>query len=379
MFSGMPAGAALRCGVARLIIWVEVCSLFYRDFGVRGIEMRETGDWGAVSASGEPATGGSPAPREAPPDDTVVFLAAPRPTTPLAGTAVYQPGALVAIGFLVPPAASALALAALVWGMGGAPIWLPLVLLLWIPVMLAGWFALGGVRLTREEIAFGRPLRAWRVIPLDAIERLECHGPRLTLVTTEGRRVSFTPALLRRGAQLRRSLLLSLPMQTLVGEARVEARRLVGDVTPAETGLEADTLTVRPLRWLLGLAFALTVALGLAAGVALAYAPWLALTTLALALLGLAALIWLAQEIFISDRGVIARFTLIRVTQSVSWNDLLTIQRAPGEIALVLRGSHTLICAGPRLLNERDGRRMREIISRYALARGTRIAPRAFH
>ena len=341
--------------------------------------MRETGDRDAVSASGQPATGAL-APGQAPPDDTVTFLEAPRPTTPLAETAVYQPGALVAIGFLVPPAVSALALAALAWTIGRPPIWLPLTLLLWIPVMLAGWAALGGVRLTREEIAFGRPLRAWRGIPLAAIARLECHGPRLTLVTTEGQRVSFTPALLRRGAQLRRRLLLSLPMQTLVGEARVEARRLVGDVMPAETGLETDTLTVWPVRWLPGGALALTVALGLVAGVARLVAPnalWLALFAGALALVALASLMWLAQEIFISDRGIIARFTLIRVTRSVSWHELIAIQRAPGELALMLRGPHTLICAGPSLLNERDGRRMREIISRYALASGARIAPRA--
>jgi hypothetical protein len=303
-------------------------------------------------------------------------MAPPRPTTPLAETALYRPGALVAVIFLVPPAASALVLAALIWSMGSAPIWLPLTLLLWIPMMLAGWSALRGVRLTREEIAFGRPLRAWRAIPLTAIERLETHGPRLTLVTTSGRRVSFTPALLRRGAQLRRRLLLSLPIHSLAGKARVEAQRLM-DGGARQEGDAAEALTVRPRRWLVALAAGLACALTAGAVIAWVFAlSWVALGPGALALLCLAASLWLAQDIFISDHGVSVRFSLPRVTRSVSWDELTAIERAPGEVALVLRGPHALICAGPGLLGPRDARRMREILRRYALERETPVTPR---
>ncbi|HEU0025966.1 MAG TPA: hypothetical protein VFQ25_02530 [Ktedonobacterales bacterium] len=339
--------------------------------------MSEMGDWDDVSARGEPTAGAAPAPRVAT-DGSVMFLPAPRPTTPLAETAIYRPGALIATGFLAPPAAGALALAALAWGMGAAPLWLPLALLLWVPVMLAGWSALRGVRLTREAIAFGRPLGAWRVIPLDQIERLERIGPRLRLVTAEGRRVSFTPALLARGAQLRRRLLLSLPLQTLSSSVREEARRLVDGDAPQEA-LAVGALTVRPARWLVGLAAGLALAGALAAGAMAAWAPampWIALAPGALALAALVACIWLAQDVFIGDRGVIVHFSLIRATGAVAWDELITIERMPGEIALVLRGPHALICAGPGLLGARDARRMREILGRYALERGTPVAPR---
>jgi hypothetical protein len=95
-------------------------------------------------------------------------------------------------------------------------------------------------------------------------------------------------------------------------------------------------------------------------------APWLAAAPGALALAGLAALIWLEQEVFISDRGVIARFWLVRVTRAVAWDEIISIERTPGALALVLRGPVSLVCAGPGLLNTRDARQMRAMVSRYA-------------
>lgn len=323
-------------------------------------------DWDAMSVSDELISGGDPVSLEAQTDDTIIFLAAARPTTPLANTALYRPGALVALLFLVPPVASALVLAALVWGMGRAPFWLPLPLLLWVPVMLVGWVTLRGVRLTRDEISFGRPLRPWQVIPLDAIERLESHGQRLTLVLDTGRRVSFIPALLGRGAQLRRRLLLSLPADALTVAAREEAQRLLDwSAFPTSDGA-VDALTVSPPRWMPWLAAALACAL--AAGAVFAWMSslsWLALAPGILALLALAACFWLAQEVFISDRGLIARFLLLHATGSLAWNEVVSLRRAPGEVALILRGSRALICAGPGLLRNYDARRMREFVSRY--------------
>ncbi len=328
-------------------------------------------DWNTMSASDELVPSGFPVSREAEADETVIFLAATRPTTPLTDTVVYRPGALVALIFLVPPAAGALVLTALVWSMGRAPIWLPLPLLLWIPVMLVGWVTLRGVRLTREDISFGRPLRPWQVIPLDAIERLEAHGQRLTLVTTSGRRMSFIPTLLGRGAQLRRRLLLSLPADALTGEAREEAQRMLDWGAFATSDGAVDALTVRPPRWLPWLAAALAVALVVGAVLAwISSLSWLAAALGALTLLALLTCLWLAQEIFISDRGVIARFFLLRFTGSVAWDEVNTIRRAPGEVALILRGSRALICAGPGLLRKYDARRMREFISRFALEGG---------
>jgi hypothetical protein len=340
-----------------------------------GFEMSEMGDWDAESASGRIPTGGAPAPQEVPPPDAVTFLAAPRPTVPLADAPLYRPGALVAVFLLIPPVASALVLATLAWSLGDAPAWLPLTLLLWLPILLAGWAMLRSVRLTREEIAFGRPLRAWRVIPLDAIERLEIGGPLITLKTASGQRISFMPALLSRGAQLKRRLLLSLPLRALTGQARAEAQRLVGAAEIPDSDV-ADALTVRPRQWLVSLTGGLTLACALAAGALVIWEPallWVTLSVGALATLSLAVCLWLAQELFIGDRGIIARFTLMRITRSVAWDDLIAFECAPGEIALVLHGPRAFICAGPRLLNERDARRMREMLNRFALEHGTPV------
>lgn len=322
-----------------------------------------------VRGAGEHDTSGGSA---LPPDDAVTFLAAPTPTTPLAEVEVYRPGALVASALLLPPMAAALVLAALYWNQGRLPFWLPLAPLLWIPISLVGWFPLRNVRLTRESIAFGRPLGAWRTVPLDAITRVERHGPRLTLTATDGHRISFMPFLLRRGGRLQRRLLISLPMQALDSVTRAEAQRLLDGPGLGMDDLEITALTVRPPRWMAVVA-GLVAGAALVAGVAIATlstAPWLAVAPGAVALIGLAALIWLAQEVFISDRGVIARFALVRLTRAVAWDETLAIEAAPGAVALILRGPVTLICVGPGLLFDRDARRMREVVYRYGYDRG---------
>lgn len=310
-------------------------------------------------------------------DDGAVFLAPPSQTAPLAETENYRPGALVAVIFLAPPVASALALVALMWSAGGAPYWAPLLLLLWLPLLLAGLFALRGVRLTREQIAIGRPLGAWRVIPLASVTRLEARGLRLVLTLgAQGDRVSFIPALLGRGGQLRRQLLLSLPLNTLAGDARAEAAFLLEGAFP-ESGAE-NALAVRPPLRAPGLAALVTVALAMGAVVAgQSHMTWLMDGLGAAAALSLLATFWLAQEVVINERGIAARLTRSIGTASVTWDELTRIYRAPGELALLLRGQRAFICPGPGMLSARDARRVRQTISYYVRERGLMTAPRA--
>jgi hypothetical protein len=384
-----------------------------RDEQDQGDELGKLGELGEEMSAADSRALGAPAPAiaaiaptplAASRGETVMFLESPAPSAPLAETTNYRPGALVALVFLAPPIVSALVFAALA-PMLGAPVWLPLCLLLWIPALAAGWWALGGVRLTRETIAFGRPLRPWRVVALDTVQRLERHGPRLTLVTSAGR-ISFVPALLGRGAQLRRRLLLTLPVNALGRETRAEVQRLLEGrlarafagrdsttgqlaaiapgASPAPSATDgpgaADALSLSTPGWWAGAASALALVCALGAGAILLWAPaplvWLALTPGALALLALGACLWLAQEIFLSDRGVIARYTLTGVTGAVAWSDVRGIRRAPGEVALILRGPRPLICAGPALMPPAAARRMREAVSRFAIDRGTPVTGR---
>jgi hypothetical protein len=304
-----------------------------------------------------------------------IFLPRPRPATPLAETVIYRPSSLIAVLFLVPPAASALALASAIEALGGAQFWTALILLLWLPILLLCWLALRAVRLTRDQIAIGRPLRPWRVIPIDAISRLEARGPRLTLVTRAGR-ITFMPALLARGGELRRRLLLSLPLSALASDARAEAARLLDGALREDEGEEA--LNVQTPLWLRGVMVALTLALAAAAVITgamfgkSALGPGLG----AVALLALFVTLWLAQDIMLDEHG--ASLALGGwVTAAASWDQLESIRRAPGELALILLGKRVLVLPGPGLLSQRDARRARQIISRSIRERGLMAAPRS--
>lgn len=261
----------------------------------------------------------------------------------------------------------------------GAPLWLALTLLLLVPLSLAGWWALGGVRLTRESIAFGRPLRPWNTVALDSVTRLESRGWSLTLVTAARRRYTFIPMLLARGAQLRRRLLLSLPVSALDEATRAEAQRMLeGELFVS--GDKVDALTLRTSRWFSWTLAALTFACIAAAAALAIWTPaltWLALVVGGVALLALLLCLWVTQELSISDRGLIARFKLLGITRSVAWEDVRTIRRAPGEVALTLRSKHRLTCAGPGLLAAPAARQMREAVTRHAVDRGTPMTPLA--
>jgi hypothetical protein len=87
--------------------------------------------------------------------------------------------------------------------------------------------------------------------------------------------------------------------------------------------------------------------------------------------------VWLAQEVLISDQGLQVSYRLLRLRRDIAWSELGVIERSPGEVALRLRGARTVICAGPGLMEERRARLMRQWISRYAISRGIPVAPRA--
>ncbi|HEX8729912.1 MAG TPA: hypothetical protein VF739_14875 [Ktedonobacterales bacterium] len=305
----------------------------------------------------------------------IAFLA-PSPTAlRLADSAVYRPSGLVGLALIAGPAICVGIAAPSIGTTGHIPLWLPIALLLWLPALALVWALLKSVRLTPEGVACGRALGQWSMLGFDEIERIEQHGPRLVI---SGRRnsqtISFTPALLSRGGQLRRTLLLQLPLRTLVGALRAESQRLsVGDEMAA--GDISGVLTVHTRRFwpigalalalaLLALGVALLVVLGVGVVGLVALAVALALALLC-GLLGL----WSAQAIFVSEKGLVIQYPLLRRESDVYWTQVQQIGYAPREVALLYRGaSHTAYSIGPGLLTPSQARLMRQYINRYSQA-----------
>lgn len=289
-------------------------------------------------------------------------------------SAVYRPGVAIASILLAGPFISAIVGVGLAAVSGSIPLWLPFVLLLWLPVIALVWLLLKSVRVTPNAIACGRPLGQWRVFSFDEIERVEQRGMRLLIGAHSGALMTFTPALLQDGKQLRRSILLRLPLHTLWGRLRAEAQEFSSLQGESDSeGAVAGVLTVRS-RWFW------TVSALIAALVALAfaYAAWGAfIGTGRLALVGacvvLALLLsvfglWMKQELFLSEKGLIIRYTLLRREQVVFWSQVRMIEYTPAELALYFRGARRVLCAGPGALATQQGRLMRQFIGRYCFS-----------
>lgn len=301
--------------------------------------------------------------------DAQVFLARLHPTVALAETTTYAPGPLIAILFLLPPVGATLVVATLILVFHIAPIWLALTPLIWLPIFVMSWLALPRVRLAPNLLAIGRPLQRWRVIPFGAISRLETRGGRLSLITRTGR-ISFTPSLLARGGELRRQLLLSLPLGALSNEARAEASYLLEGAF-AEAS-EEEALRVQTALWLRGamLALAMTLAIADVATFSMLSAPEAGLLLLGVEIVAALVYAWLWQPLVINARGLGGS-----IIGQTTWDDLKSIRRAPGELALILSGRRLLILPGPALFSRRDAHRVRQVISFYIRERGLMTAP----
>ncbi len=313
----------------------------------------------------------------------VAFLTPHHAHERLFDSVVYRPGALVAVALLVGPVVCAIAGAIGALVNGEIPIWLPLLMLLWLPALALAWALLKSVRVTADTLACGRPLSQWRDIAFRDIEHVEQRGLRLVVRAHDGASLAFTPLLLHRGSHLRRSLLLRLPLPVLSRKLRAQAQALSeGDLaTLQEVGDVEGVLTVRPRLLWSALAGGAAVALLALAGLALwalalplSVAPAVALVALACALGFLC--LWMAQDIFVSEKGLLIHFRWLRRERDVFWAQVGLVEYSPWEMALVFRSAHTVVCAGPGLLTTQQARLMRRYISRYSLTQVGPLLPR---
>ncbi len=307
-------------------------------------------------------------------EDDPALLVSTTMESNLAESAVYRPGVAIASILLAGPFISAIVGVVLAAVSGSIPLWLPFLLLLWLPVIALVWLLLKSVRVTPNAIACGRPLGQWRVFSFDEIERVEQRGLRLLIGAHSGPPMIFTPALLQDGKQLRRSILLTLPLHTLWGSLRSEAQEFSSLQGESDSeGAIAGVLTVRS-RWFWTVSAVVAALVALALG----FAAWGAFTgtvrlvfaalCLVLALLLVAFALWMKQEIFLSEKGLIIRYTLLRREQVVFWTQVRLIEYTPAELALYLRGARRVVCAGPGALAVQQGRLMRQFIGRYCIS-----------
>jgi len=304
-------------------------------------------------------------------------------STPLMDIQVYRPGPYLALAILVVPVVVAMGGAAITLNvMGTIPVWLPFVLLLWLPGLPVVWMTLQSVRASSYGIAAGRPWQTWEDIPWSLVERVEQRGMALRITGSDGRRLTVVPALLRDGKRLRRQLLLRLPTHVLAGALAQEAQQLLvtGVFAMPEGGL-SGTLHARPQGiWRAALAVGGLVAL---AGAALALmrlplGPAIPVTVAALVVAGAAvrALAWTMQEVMLNEKGISVVWRLTGRAQAMQWAQVDLVEHSTREALLRLRGTQRLLCAGPGVMSRAHRDLMRAFLHEYCENRDVPIMGR---
>jgi len=304
-------------------------------------------------------------------------------SVPLIDVQMYRPGPYFALVILLLPPAIALVAAAITLNTSNSiPVWLPFLLLLWIPALPAVWLLVQSVRTTSRTLATGRPWRTWHEVSWTEIDRAEQRGFTIYLHSVDGRSVSFVPLLLQGGAHLERQLFLRLPSHVFTGRLARKAQSIFpGDaIAMPEDGL-SGSFSARPQRRWFALLI-LTVVIAAACIV-------LALQRLPLAeaipafvicgviiLLALTLAIWLAQTIDVSEEGVEVSWSFPRRSSRIRWRDVQMVEHSSGQALIRLRGVHRLVCIGPTLMNPSQCMLFRAFLHEYCSGRGIPIVRR---
>lgn len=305
-------------------------------------------------------------------------------STPLTDVEVYRPGPYFALIILLVPVLVALVGTVVSLNENGnIPVWLPFVVFLWLPLLPAIWFVMQSVRTNPYGIAAGRPWRTWQEIPWVLIERVEQAGIVIRIQGSNGHTLALIPLLLREGKRLKRQLLLRLPPHVLAGELAQEAQFLLvnGIHTMPEGGL-SGTLQARPqARWraiLLLIALALvgcTVAATL--NLPLAVAIPIAVVCVGGTAASVFAAGWLVQQVFVNERGISARWSLVRRSREITWEQVELIEHSSRQALLRIRGgAYRSVCLGPALLPTAQRDLMRAFLHEYCVNRGVPIVRR---
>lgn len=292
---------------------------------------------------------------------------------------VYRPAPYLAlIAILLPATAAGVASALLLDENQRTPVWIPVLILLFIPMLAVAWLFMRSVRLSPVGIAVGRPFQRWREAPWHEITRAERRGMFIRIYTRGGDAIAFAPRLLADSNDLLKTLLDHLAPQVLDGALRMEAMDHMR-IPVSESGISSMLRARARNRWPLG-GFFLTV-MGIAGGVLSIFMIPLPLSIVIcvvgalLALLGTAIGVWFLQEIIVTREGL----TIIRPWQSspeeVTWDEVKVLDHSARWGLLRFRAGRLVRCIGPGVLGEPERDRMLVFINHYCLQRGVVAYP----
>lgn len=305
-------------------------------------------------------------------------------STPLLDIQVFRPGSVLALSVLLLPVLVALVGAVVFILLNGrVPEWLPFLALLWVPCVPILWLAMQSVRTNAVGVAAGRPWSSWVEIPWALIERVDQFGPLITVTGSNAKRMTFAPILLRDGLRLKRSLLLRLPSQVLIGKlSREQQRVLVSGFFMPDAGLSGTLHTHPHSRWRIffgGIALLMVgVAVVVVMTLPLTFSIPLALVCVLVALGAGIAMSWLFQELLVNEKGMSISSPITRQFYDMSWSEVEIIEHSPYQFVLRLRGARRMLCAGPPLLPAGDRDIMQAFLREYCLNNGVPFVARGW-
>jgi hypothetical protein len=285
---------------------------------------------------------------------------------------IFRPAPYLAVvAIFMPTAAVVIAATILLKQNEQPPIWVPLLILLLIPIFTVAWLFMRSVRLSPVGISVGRPFRRWREAMWHEIVRAERHGMYIRIYTDRGGYISFAPRLLMDGRQLHRIVLNHLRPQILDGALRIEAL----DQMPIPEVDLTGTLRARPRnRWpLSGFSLSLAGAGGAALALMLLPEPLAAVLCglgVLVALIGIALALWLLQEVIVTTEGLTIIRPWRRSTDEVMWNEVRVLDHSQHWGLLRFRVGRSVRCIGPTLLRAPERDLMFAFINRYCLQHG---------
>lgn len=293
-------------------------------------------------------------------------------TSPLKSMPIFRPAPYLAvIAILLPALAAGVASALLLNENEQPPIWIPLLILLLIPLLTTAWLFIRSVRISPVGVAVGRPFQRWHEIMWHDIVRAERRGMFVRIHAAHGDRIAFAPRLLMDGGRLRTIVITHLRPQVLDGALRMEAL----DQMPIPEADITGMLRARPRnRWPLG-GFSLSL-VGVAVAVVallllpLPFALALCVAGVVLLLLGIAITLWLLQQVIVSPEGLTIIRPWRRSPIEILWNDVKVLDHSAHWTLLRFRVGHSVRCIGPSLLRAKERDRMFAFINRYCIQRG---------
>jgi hypothetical protein len=284
---------------------------------------------------------------------------------------------LEAIAIMAPLIALVIASVLLLNGKPQAPDWMPLlilvvILLIFIPLLIVTWLFMKSVRLSPSGIAVGRPFQRWREAPWQEIVRAKRSGMFLHIYTSSGDSIAFAPRLLTDGDKLITVILAHLRPHILDGSLRTEALDQM-DMGEPESDV-MGMLRVRPRgRWpFSGLALALAGISGAVIALfllPLEFAIALSLLGVVVALFGLAAAVWLLQEVILMGEGLTIIQPWRRSPVELAWGEIVVLDHSTNWLLLRFRAGRSVRCIGPALLRGPERMRMLAFINHYCLDR----------